>query len=248
MTFRVAAVFATAALLVGCIDRTRVNATCTWSDAAEGPLDLTVPADRAHLRVDAQIADELIVRYGDAHGPHRPDLQRPYRDQCARAMLDSVSGRHSISRAQFATAERDRVWWIDAVLVFLPMALIGAAATDGVTRRICRSFDPEDRLLAGGSTMILAILIAGVMLAVTNFWSFWVEEWRLHDGHLSNRAFLLPIITHAWACAITAVVICLTVGIVRFARTPLSASRWRSYGHFRATGPARGDGVNPYQG
>jgi hypothetical protein len=230
---RFAAVFAIPLVLSGCIDSSRVNNTCAWSDAVSGPLDLTRQRDREHLRGDAEIANELMVRYGDVHGPHRPDLERPYREQCMSAMIDSITARHSVTRAQLAVAERDRIWWADVLLVFLPMALVGAAGADYVAKRICRSFDPEDRVVAATGLIVLTLLVAGVTLGITNFWAFSVEGWRLRNGHVSNRAFLIPIVTHAWACVIAAVALCLTVGALRFVRTPLSAND-RFYAH-RAT-------------
>lgn len=233
MTSRYAALFAIPIVLAGCIDSTRVNDTCTWSDAISSRLDLTRRGDREHLRADAEIANELMVRYGDVHGPHRPDLERPYREQCMTAMIDSITVRHGITRAQFAIAERDRIWWADVLLVFLPMVLFGAAGADYVTRRICRSFDPEDRAVAAIAVIVLMLLVAALTLGVTNFWSFSVEGWRLRNGHVSNRAFLIPIVTHAWACVIAAVVLSLTVGLLRFVRTPLSATDRPSYAGLR---------------
>lgn len=43
---------------------------------------------------------------------------------------------------------------------------------------------------------VLALLVTGLSLGVANFWSFAVEGWRLNNGHVSNRAFLIPIVTH----------------------------------------------------
>lgn len=216
--------------LTGCIDRTRVNDSCRWSDRVSGPLDLSTQQGREHLRVDAEIANELMVRYGDAHVRHRPDLQRPYREQCRRDLIDSIIARHDVTRAQFTAAERDRVWWADLLLVFLPMAVLAAIATAFITRRICRSFDPEDRVVAGATAALLAVLATGLALAVTNVWAFSVEGWRLNDGHVSNRAFLIPIVTHPWLCTAGAALICLSTAAVTFRRTPLSANRRFVYG------------------
>jgi hypothetical protein len=234
VTSRLAVILTIAALLAGCIDRTRVNDTCTWSDAVSGPLDLRQRADREHLRADAEIANELMVRFGDVHGPHRPDLERPYREQCMRSMIDTITARHAVTRAQFTAAERERIWWADVLLVFLPMAMLGAAGSDYIARRVCRGFDPEDRAVATIAVIVLSFLAAGLTLGVTNVWAFAVEGWRLRNGHVSNRAFLIPIVTHGWACAIGAVALCLTVGVLRLTRTPLSAAAQRPYDNLRA--------------
>lgn len=236
---RFTAVFALLLVLGGCIDSTRVNDTCTWSDPISRRLDLTRQPDREHLRADAEIANELMVRYGDAHGPHRPDLQRPYRERCMSATMDNITARHGVTRAQFAVAERARIWWADLLLVFLPMAVLGGAAADYVARRVCLSFDPEDRAIATISVIVLSLMVAGVTLGVTNFWAFSVEAWRLRNGHVSNRAFLIPIVTHAWACVIAAVALCLTAGLLRFVRTPLSGADRRSYERLRSASKRR---------
>lgn len=230
MARRILAALALMLSVAGCIDRARVNDSCTWSDRVAGPLDLATGAGREHLRADAEIANELMVRYGDAHVRHRPDLQRPYREQCMRDMIDSIIARHGVTRAEFVAAERDRVWWADLLVVFLPMAVLAAIATAFITRRICRSFDPEDRVVAAVTAAMLALLATGLTLAVTNVWAFSVEGWRLNDGHLSNRAFLIPIVTHPWICTAGAALICLSTAAVTFRRTPVSASRRFTYG------------------
>src|SRR5512138_2314569 len=137
MTRRTARAVALSVLFCGCIDSSRVNSTCTWSDSLHRRLDLTQRADREHLRRDVEVANELMVRIGDAHAPHRPDIQRPYRDACMSALMDTIIARHGVTSAQIHAAERDRVWWADFLAVFLPLGLFGAFAMDHITRRVC---------------------------------------------------------------------------------------------------------------
>jgi hypothetical protein len=49
----------------------------------------------------------------------------------------------------------------------------------------------------------------------------------------ANRAFLIPIVTHAWTCVIAAVALSVSMGVRRFARTPLSATDRRPYERLR---------------
>lgn len=218
MALRVAAALIAVLLLSGCIDESRVNSECRWTDSVSGPVDLTTRAGREHLRVDVEIANELMVRYGDVYGRNRPDLQRPHRAQCERDLTDTIMARHAVTRGQIKAAERDRVWWVDILAVFLPMSVLAVAATDYTTRRVIRSFDPEDRLIAGCVSGVLALLGAGLTLAVTNFWAFNVEGWRLRNEHVSHRAFLVPLVTHPYVCAAVAIVLCVATAIVRFRR------------------------------
>jgi hypothetical protein len=134
--------------IAGCMDSTRVNVMCQWSDSLDRPLDLTQRFDREHLRIDAEIANELMVRFGDVRYRNRPDLARPLRDQCMTAMVDTIVARHHVTRAQITKAEFKRVWWADILAVFLPFAIVGALVTDAVTKRVCAHFDSSDRVMA----------------------------------------------------------------------------------------------------
>jgi hypothetical protein len=114
-------------------------------------LDLNTRAGREHLRIDVEVANELMVRYGDAHAAHRPALQRPYRQHCITALSATISAQHRVTALQIRAAEQDRNWWADAFLVLLPMALLALFVTSHVTRRIRQSFDNEDRAIAAVS-------------------------------------------------------------------------------------------------
>jgi hypothetical protein len=234
---RVAAILLAAMSLAACIDSSRVNDTCSWSDTLAGPLDLNTRAGREHLRIDVEVANELMVRYGDAHAAHRPDLQRPYRQRCITALSATISARHRVTALQIRAAEQERNWWADAFFVLLPMALLAVFVTSYVTRRIRQSFDDEDRAIAAVSAGVLAAVVAALSMAATNIWAFSVEGWRLRNGHVSHRAFFIPIVTHAWACAGFAAVLCMSAAFVQFRRTSLAGTSDRSYGTRRRGRP-----------
>jgi hypothetical protein len=52
----------------GCVDRHRGNRSCEWTGDTAFRIDLGNPAHREHLVVDAQLAEELAIRY--AHTEH----------------------------------------------------------------------------------------------------------------------------------------------------------------------------------
>lgn len=236
MKSRLAGVLVVTMLLAGCIDQSRVNDTCVWLDGVTGPLDLSTRGGREHLRADVEIANELMVRYGDAHVRHRPDLERPYRDSCMRAITGTIIARHRVTPSQIAAAERDRLWWADALFVFFPMAILTVVATDRVTQRVTRGFGSDERTIAAIMVGALALVIAVLSLGATNIWAFVFEGWRLRDGHVSNRAFFIPIVTHAWTCAGFAVALCIASAITRFRSTQPSRS-WHA--HYDALRPKR---------
>jgi len=236
LTNRIAASIAAAVLLVGCIDSSRVNDTCTWTDTAARRLDLGRGSDREHLRQDAEVANELMVRFGDAHIRHNPQIQRPFRDQCIGATLDSIVARHGVTRADFHAAERARIWWADFLIVFLPMGILAIVVMDFITRRVCRSFEPDDRTIALVSLVVLTPVVALLLLGVANFWSFAAEGYRLRDGHVSNRAFLIPVVTHGWIAYGTVLALCAAAAATRFRRTPLSGGRRPMFSRSRSRG------------
>ena len=48
-------------LAAACMDASRVNTTCRWSDSEPRTLDLSRASDRDHLRVDVKLAGDLPV-------------------------------------------------------------------------------------------------------------------------------------------------------------------------------------------
>jgi len=215
---RVLGVMALAIALLGasaCIDAARVNGTCTWSDSVARTLDLARQPDRDHLRQDAQIAWELSVRYGDARYRGRPALARPLRRRCRQALEDTIRARHAVTAADVDTAARSRVWWIDIVLVFVPMAVLAIVATDRITRRLRGAFDAERRVMRGISTSLLVAAVALVAAGVTQYWAMSIETFRLRDGHISDRVTVLPSAAHAGLTFAAAFLACLITAMLR---------------------------------
>jgi hypothetical protein len=193
--------------------------------------------------MDAQVANELMVRIGDAHAPRQPVLQRPYRDGCMTSLRATIMAVHGVTRSEFHAAERARIWWADILFVFAPVGILAAFAMDRITRRVRRSFEAEDRAIAVASIVLLAPVVAAVSLGVANFWSVGVEEWRLRSSHVSHRAFLIPVITHAWTAFAIALAVCFAVAAWRFIRTPSGVARASQYQGGRAFASSRGKGA-----
>jgi hypothetical protein len=208
----------------GCMDAARVNTTCRWSDSEPRTLDLSRASDRDHLRVDAQVAWELGLRFADVRYRNVPTRARPLLEQCRGALYDSIIRRHGVSRADIETATRARVWWADVVLVFLPLALLTLLVMDHVTRRICRAFDADDRAIATTSTVLLVPVVALVALGVTQIWAIGVESVLLRNGHVSGRASLVPVVAHGWTTYLGALALCMCIAAWRFRITPLTGS------------------------
>ncbi len=208
-------------MATACIDSSRVNTTCTLIDPWTERLDLERAADREHLRVDAQLAGELGQRLADVRFRNRPDLGDPIQERCTSALMDTIARRHGIGLGAVKAAATGRVWWADLLAVYLPLAVVAGLAMDGVTRRVCRSFDPEERMLAIASAVIFVPVTALLGLGLGQVWGFRVEGWYLRNEHVAFRAFLVPIIRHGWIGYFTLLGICSAVACARFLVTPL---------------------------
>ena len=208
----------------GCIDASRVNTECRWSDGSAEKLDLNRSSDREHLRMDVKVAGELGVRMADVKFRNRPDLNEPIQLRCRQALFDTIVQRHGVTRANIAAAAASRVWWADILAVFLPMAIVIGFVMDRVTRRLCRSFESDDVTIATISLLALIPVVALLGMGLTQFWAFSAESAFLRNGHVSFRAFEIPAVAHGWITFFAALVICTVTAIWRFRTTPLTGS------------------------
>ena len=212
-----------AALSLGCIDASRINRECRWTDTRSGPLDLDRAADREHLRQDAQVAWEVGQRYGDVRYRTQPRLELPLVGACRSAMFDSIAARHGVTRADVDRATRARLWPVDVAAVFLPMLALAVVAAVFAARELERVIGTRwaAALAARG---VLVCLIALVMAGLTQIWAMSVESWRLRNEHIAGRAFVVPSVAHpAIALATMLIVVAVTVA--------LRASRRRTLAH-----------------
>lgn len=203
----------------GCIDASRVNSVCRWSDSPPRTLDLGRAADREHLRADVQLAWDLAIRFGDVRFRSVPAKERPFIEQCLSALNDSIMARHDVTRADIARASRARIWWVDIVFVFLPIAALTVLVMDQITRRIRCAFSSADRRRATITTAFFVALVALVVAGVTQYWAIVIEALRLRNEHVSGRAFVLPSVAHRWLTLASALGLCLMVAVWRFRRT-----------------------------
>jgi outer membrane murein-binding lipoprotein Lpp len=212
------AVLIVTAALAACIDASRINRSCQWTDGSAAKLDLRRATDREHLRQDAQVAWEIAQRYADVRYRTRGDLARPLLETCRAAMYDSIASRHAVTLADIKTATFARDWWIDIMLVFLPMIAITAAATELTAREIRRSVNRVKT-----RTIVLAtfvVLVAMVATGFTQMWAMMLETWRLRNEHLAGRVFVVPSVAHR---GIVLASLCLVAAVVVIRRSSRSA-------------------------
>lgn len=210
-----------------CMDESRVNTDCRWSDSPPRQLDLTRADDRDHLRVDVKVAGELGVRKADVRYRGVASLNAPIRTACINALYDSIALRHGVSLTQIRAAQGDRIWWVDAMTVFVPMAVLVALGMGWVVRRICTSFEPEDRVIVTLAIVALVPVVALVGAGIAQFWGMTVESMLLRNGHVSFRAFQVPAIAHERLTFLGALAVSGVTAFVRRRVTPLTGPRER---------------------
>ena len=188
-------------LVTACVPQNRVNASCLWR---EKPDALGAPGTqmrRAHLAADVRLAQELGVRHADsAIGRPPPDMRawQGAERQCTAAALDAAVRLHKrdgITRVELDALRGSRDWWFDLLAIFLPVGFLFAAVSRYVARRVVEGSDGE----LGLPTVQLAFLTPAVSVfafVATQMWSWRAEVLRLHNDHISYRAFQLPTSYH----------------------------------------------------
>ncbi len=185
-----------------CVDRARLNNNCQFSEPARA-LDLRDPAQRHHLDEDVTLAEELGVRYGDSFRAREGLLvERERTEQCTAALLAEIARIHHVGAADVLGARGRRDWRIDAVAVFLPMALLMIVMANVVSLRIYRRFSVDERWAALVAIFVLSLIVLLFWMLIGDLWSWGVETARLHEAHMSYRAFYRPWIRHPIVIAI----------------------------------------------
>ena len=177
----------------GCIDGSRANTTCEWTGDRAFPIDPQIQAHREHLAGDAQLAEELAVRYADAEFGRRSGLEHHgglleggrVRNECLARMFRAIESNHNTTseQVQLARGERNGRFDLAASLLFVPLYLVVASAAN---RWLSRRFSTDERLAA-----LVATGVASVAVSVLGFQSLrlWLGVWeviRVGNGHIAG--------------------------------------------------------------
>lgn len=174
----------------GCVRREGRNSDCRWpGESAQRP------ASAWHLSEEAELAEDLAIRYADVHH----GLRTPYyvsgeaynagRDSCMATLFTEIAKENDVSIQQVYGSLGHNRMYID-LLEVLPFALVYCFVVIAVTRLIWRRYRPDDNGWIPGLVMILlfsfAFAIGGIMLG--EVWSWIVEHYRVGNPHMSYRA------------------------------------------------------------
>lgn len=190
----------------GCVDQSRANSNCEWTADRRFPIDVNNRAQWRHLVSDAQLAEEIAIRYGDAKFyrwafPIRTETSGPIQTSdthadnvraqlaCLARLNAAIENIHGVTSLQRTVASRQRNALFDSLVIlsFLPVYAVGV-------RRVCERFGnvlraeaPSVRLSANA---IGSIVFSGVGLGLFRVWQPLMDGVRTGnpDGHGGFRA------------------------------------------------------------
>jgi hypothetical protein len=177
----------------GCIDRGRVNTQCEWVGDTAFPIDLVNPQQHQHLVDDAQLAEEVAIRYADAEHERRfgsnahgglVDNGR-FRNACMARLVAAIESNHEVTAEQVhaARGQRNPAFDLAAALSFLPLYCVGAIL---ICRRLRRRFSSEARAVAVSVTILTSAAASFLGLQLGQMWLAVWEVTRVGNGHLSS--------------------------------------------------------------
>jgi len=188
----------------GCTDRDRVNARCDWTGDSAFPIDSNDAAQREHLVRDAQLAEELALRYADAehlrrygYGGHGGLIEkgRVHHD-CLARIVSAIERNHGVTSEQVQAARAHRDWRFDLAVaaLFLPLYWFGATV---VCRGLARRFSADEPPVRIVATGLASLVVAFLGLQAGQLWTGAWETVRVGNGHIGG--FRLASFAHPWA-------------------------------------------------
>jgi hypothetical protein len=208
----------------GCIEHDRVNSTCEWTGDTTFPLDSQNPAHRQHLVKDAQLAEDLAVRYADTEHKRLTGYQghgglidngRVVKE-CMTRLFTTIENDHFVTseEIQIARGQRNRAFDVAVGLVFLPLYSFGVIAA---CRRVWHRFSSHQRyvgLVAMGLGS-LAVSFLGLLLG-----QLWFTAWELvrigNDHFGGSRAARNLWREHAGELFMAGIVLFWVIALIRY--------------------------------
>jgi len=192
----------------GCITRPGMNADCQWPAEASRQLDLQRRADRRHLIEDAELAEELAVRYDDRWHKGIPP--------CEIKLFNAIAATHGVTAADVVQA-RERIADKGLYLpVNLPMAALYLLTACAVTQWVRRRFADDERAAAIVAVLFASIVFSGLFVVLGELWEATVLMIRVWNHHVGGRALRLPWQQHRVEIFVLGVVLFWIVAVVLY--------------------------------
>jgi hypothetical protein len=208
----------------GCIERDRANSTCQWTGDTKFPFDSQNPADQQHLIKDAQLAEDLAVRYADTEHKRLSGYQghgglidngRVVKD-CMTRLFTTIEHDHSATfeQIQVARGQRNRTFDVAVGLLFLPLYSFGAIAA---CRRVWHRFSSHQRYVGLVAMALGSFAVSFLGLLLGQLWFAAWELVRIGNDHFGgNRAARNPWDEHAGALFIAGVLLFWLIALLRY--------------------------------
>lgn len=140
----------------------------------------------------------MAIRYADTHhglrtrGHVSGEAYVAARDRCLGTLFDAAARAHGIPADRVARALGANRLGIDAV-VHLPFLFFSGVVAWLAARWVWRRYPLREGLVPGAvMTIFLALSFALGSVMLGEMWSWFVESWRLDNGHMSYRSIRLP--------------------------------------------------------
>ena len=124
-------------LLFGCVRREGRNSDCKWTSAPTG-------VDRRDLRADLEFAEELAIRYMEAHaGPRDQAVAAKAKNYCMGILLAEIGKERGVSAQEAFRSFGQRAALVD-LMMNLPFLFVLVLAGDFAARRLLVRYPPSD--------------------------------------------------------------------------------------------------------
>jgi hypothetical protein len=183
----------------GCLPRDRFNKNCEWTGDTAVQLDLRNPRDAQHLVDDAQLAEELRVRYADfqhkAVGSegHGGLLDGGRVARACQAKLDRlIADTHGVTTEDIdrARQHRDQTFDVGVILSFALVYVFGAMI---MSRLLSRRLVYADRWFRASAAALASVGISSAGIQFFSLWATTAEMIRVGNDHIGgSRAARMP--------------------------------------------------------
>jgi hypothetical protein len=172
-----------------CERRETRNADCRW--VPENPLHA---ATEYHLSADAEVAEDLAIRYADSHyGLHTTnyvsnDVYVDARHACMQSLFQQIAKQHGVGLERVSGALGHNRGRVD-IAVNLPFAVLYVAAVLLVSRSIANKYPAREYgwITTAMIALVFSVVVAVLGCFVAELSAGTLEASRLGNGHLSYR-------------------------------------------------------------